>query len=123
MERDQFGARGSQAGGVPGTAGSADGEPSLGDLLKRLTGRRERPRAAGGHLARAELRQAGSTLASGATKIGIGAGLALAGVLALTAFVIIALGGVLNNYWLSALIVGVVLLAVGGIMARMPWPT
>ena len=38
--------------------------------------------------------------------------------LALTAFVIIALGGVLNNSRLSALIVGVVLLAVGGIMAR-----
>lgn len=118
MERDQFGAVAPRAGGVPGTAGSADAEPSLGELLKRLTSDTSDLVQQEVNLARAELRQAGSTLAAGGTKIGIGAGLALAGVLALTAFVIIALGSLLNNYWLSALIVGVVLLAVGGIMAR-----
>jgi hypothetical protein len=45
-------------------------------------------------------------------------GLALAGALALTAFLVILLGDLLDNYWMGALLVGVVLLAIGGILAR-----
>jgi uncharacterized membrane protein YqjE len=117
-ERDQFGAPGPRTDGVPRTTGAADAEPSIGELLKRLTSDTSDLVRQEVNLARTELRQAGGTLAEGGTKIGIGAGLALAGVLALTAFLILALGDLLNNYWLSALIVGVVLLGVGGAMAR-----
>ncbi len=109
IERRNEGAR------VEATAGA---EPSLGDLFKRLTtdtGELVRQEMS---LAKAEMRQAGATLARDGTKIGIAVGLALAGVLALTAFLIIALGNLFDNYWLAALIVGVVFLAIGGFMAR-----
>src|SRR3712207_1968281 len=69
-------------------------------------------------LAKVEMREAGATLASGATKIGIAVGFALAGVLALAAFAVVGLGDLFENYWLAALIVGVALLAVGGYLAR-----
>lgn len=135
MEQNQFGAgrpglTGIPADGIPITrvdaagaagagAGAADVEPSLGELLKRLTtdaGDLVREEV---NLARAELKQAGSTLASDGAKIGVAVGLALLGALALTAFLVIGLGNLLGgNYWLSALIVGVVLLAVGGLLVR-----
>jgi uncharacterized membrane protein YqjE len=97
---------------------TAGAEPSLGDLFKRLTtdtGELVRHEM---NLAKAEMRQAGATLARDGTKIGIAAGLALAGVLALTAFLIVALGDLFNNYWLAALIVGAVFLLIGGFMAK-----
>jgi uncharacterized membrane protein YqjE len=95
-----------------------EAEPPLGELFRRLTadtGELVRQEVA---LARAEMRQAGETLARDGAKIGIALGLALTGVLALTAFLIVALGDLLGNYWLAALIVGVVLLAVGVLLTR-----
>ena len=130
MEREQFGAFGGQRDGVvnvtPGladAAGSAAGgavrpEPSLGELLTRLTtdtGELVRQEVA---LARAEVRQVGNTLARDGARLGIALGLALAGALALTAFLVIAIGDLLNNYWLGALVVGLVLLGVGAVLAR-----
>ena len=106
MEREQPGASAPRA------------EPSLGELFTRLTtdtGALVRQEVA---LARAEMRQVGSTLARDGTRIGIALGLALAGALALTAFLVVALGDLLNNYWLGALIVGVVLLGIGGFLAK-----
>ncbi len=117
-ERDQFGVLGTRTDGVRGTVGSADAEPSLGELLKRLTSDTSDLVQQEVNLARAEIRQAGATLAASGTKIAIGAGLALAGALALTAFLVIALGSLLNNYWLGALIVGLVLLGIGSFLAR-----
>jgi uncharacterized membrane protein YqjE len=93
-------------------------EPSLGDLFRRLTtdtGELIRQEV---NLAKAEARQAGATLARDGAKIGVGIGLALGGFLALTAFLVIGLGILLASYWLAALIVGVVFLAVGGVLAR-----
>jgi hypothetical protein len=40
------------------------------------------------------------------------------GALALTAFLIVGLGDVIDNYWLSALIVAVVLLGIAAIVVR-----
>src|SRR5688500_3366524 len=85
-----------------GADAAAGAEPSLGDLLRRLTtdtGELVRQEMT---LAKTELREAGGTLARDGTKIGIAVGLALAGVLTLTAFLVIALGDALDNYWLSA---------------------
>ena len=93
-------------------------EPSLGDLIKQLTsdtGELVRRELA---LAKAEMREAGGTLARDGMKIGIAAGLALAGVLALTAFLILALGDAFDNYWLAALLVGALFLVVGGLLAK-----
>ena len=97
----------------------ADGAgPSLGELVKQLsadTGQLVRQEVA---LAKTELREAGATLARDGAKIGMAVGLALAGLLALTAFLIVALGDALDNYWLSALIVGAVFLGVGAVLAK-----
>ena len=103
---------------VPRGSDASGGEPSLGELLRRLTtdtGELVRQEV---QLAKAEMRQVGSTLAQDGTKIGIALVLALAGVLALTAFLIIVLGDLFNNYWLAALLVGVVFVAVGGVLAK-----
>jgi len=103
---------------VPRGTDAPGGEPSLGELLRRLTtdtGELVRQEV---QLAKAEMRQVGSTLAQDGTKIGIALVLALAGVLALTSFLIIVLGDLFDNYWLAALLVGVVFVAIGGVLAR-----
>ena len=89
------------------------GEPSLGELLRRLsndTGELVRQEML---LAKAEVRRTGATLARDGARFGIAVGFALAGTLALGAFAVLALGQLLGNYWLAALVVGVVLLAAG----------
>jgi uncharacterized membrane protein YqjE len=93
-------------------------EPSLGDLFRRLTTDTSELVRQEVALAKTELREAGGTLARDGTRIGIAVGLALAGSLALTAFLILLLGGALDNYWLSALIVGVVFLGIGVVLAK-----
>ncbi len=129
MEREPLGPLGAQRDGAPeivittatgasGPGRTAGAEPSLGDLLKQLTtdtGDLVRQEVA---LARAEIRQVGGTLARDGTRIGIALGLALAGALALTAFLVIAIGDLLNNYWLGALVVGLVLVAIGAVLAK-----
>jgi len=107
MERDQTG------------AGAPRAEPSLGELFTRLTSDTTELVRQEVALARAEMRQVGGTLARDGARIGIALGLALAGALALTAFLVLGLGELLGDrYWLSALIVAVVLLLVGGLLAR-----
>lgn len=99
--------------------GPTDGaEPSLGDLFRRLTSDTSELVRQEIELAKTELRDTGSMLARDGQRLGIAAGLALTGALALTAFLIILLGDVLDNYWLSALIVGVVFLGIGVVLAR-----
>lgn len=93
-------------------------EPSIGELLSRITSDTSELVRAEMKLARAELRQMGSTVAKDAAKVGVGLGLGLAGALALVAFLVIAVGDLLNNYWLGALLVGLVFAAVGALLAR-----
>ena len=105
------------AAGAPGAVGGA--EPSIGELFKQLssdTSELVRQEIA---LAKAEMRQTGSMLAHDAAKVGIGIGLALAGALALTAFLVAGLGRLLGgHYWLSALIIGVIFVAVGALLTK-----
>ena len=93
-------------------------EPSLGELFKRLTSDTSELIRQEMSLAKVEMREAGATLARDATKIGIAVGVALAGVLALAAFAVVGLGDLFENYWLAALIVGVLLVAVAGYLAK-----
>jgi membrane protein implicated in regulation of membrane protease activity len=65
-------------------------------------------------LARAEMQESIRTMARGAMMLAIGGGLLLIGLLALTAFLIVLLGQALDNYWLGALIVGVLYAGIGG---------
>jgi hypothetical protein len=118
MAREEIEVRIQPGGDVGSAAPAAGTEPPLGELLKRLTTDAGDLVRAEMSLAKAEMRQAGSTLARDGAKIGVAAGLALAGTLALTAFMVIGLGAALDNYWLGALIVGAALLAVGGFLVR-----
>lgn len=106
--------------GGPATTGSGAGqEAGIGELLRRLTtdtGELVRQEIA---LARTELRESTSGLKGDATRIGIAAGLAIVGAMALTAFVIIGLGQILNGaYWLSALIVALFVLGTSAVLLR-----
>ncbi len=94
-------------------------DASLGELLKRLTGDSADLVRHEVALAKAELRETGSMLAADGAKVGAAVGLALAGALALTAFLVIALGNLFDGrYWLSSLLVGAVLLGVGALLAK-----
>jgi hypothetical protein len=89
-------------------------ERSLGELFRDLTTETSELVTKEIALVKAEARQTGATLARDGAKIGIASALAFAGTLALTAFLIAGLGDLLGGkYWLSALIIGVLFLAIG----------
>jgi Putative Actinobacterial Holin-X, holin superfamily III len=68
-------------------------------------------------LAKAEARETAARVGRDAAKVAVAAGLALVGVLALTAFLILGLGTLLGGaWWLSALIVGAATLGIGGML-------
>ena len=93
-------------------------EPHLRDLLKQLAsdgGDLVRNEIA---LAKLEMRDMARELTADAAKLGIAIALALTGALTLVAAATIGLGDLIDNYFLAALIIGVVLLAIGGILAR-----
>lgn len=89
-------------------------ERSVGELFRDLTTETSALVTKEIALVKAEARQTGATLARDGAKIGIASGLAFAGALALTAFLVAGLGDLLGGkYWLSALIIGVLFLAIG----------
>jgi uncharacterized membrane protein YqjE len=93
-------------------------EPSLGELFGQLSADAKRLIQQEVALAKTEMRETGAALAKDGVKIGIAAALGLLGALALVAFAIIGLGDLLDNYWLSALIVAVVLLGIAAVMGK-----
>ena len=95
-----------------------DVEEPVGDLLKRFGQDAATLVRQEITLAKLELRESTKSLAKDAGKLGTAAGLGLFGALALLAFVIIGLGDLIGNYWLSALIVAAVLLGAAAIVAK-----
>ena len=69
-------------------------------------------------LARAEVRESAMRIRDLSKRMALAAALALPGAMAVTAFLVIALGNAINSYVTSALIVGVVLLVAAWIVAR-----
>ena len=96
---------------------SSNGESSLGALFGQLAQESSTLIRQEIGLAKAELRAGMRETTSGAAKVGIAAGVAAAGALVLIAFLVLLLGDLLDNYWLSALIIGAVLTLVGGVLA------
>jgi membrane protein len=91
---------------------------SMGELFRRLS-------TDGSHLvqqeiqlAKTELQENAARAAKAGAKIGTAAVIALPGLMAITAALVIGLGIIINSYWVSALIVGVVVLGVAGMMAK-----
>lgn len=74
-------------------------------------------------LAKLELREGTRALASAAAKLALSLVLLLPGLLALTAALVMGVGIWLDSYWLSALIVGVAVLAVAGLLVARAWAT
>lgn len=94
----------------------AGAEPSLGELFRQLTQDSTTLIRQEVALAKAELRESMSGIARSAAMIAVGGAVALVGLLVLTAFLVILLGELLANYWLAALIVGLLFAVIGGIL-------
>jgi uncharacterized membrane protein YqjE len=88
-------------------------EPPLGELFKQLAQESATLIKQEMQLARAEMQDSIRTITRGAMMLAIGGGLLLVGMLALTAFLIVILGQALANYWLGALLVGLVYAGIG----------
>lgn len=103
---------------VTSTPGGTDpGEPSIGELIKQLaedSATLVRQEVA---LAKAEMSRNVKSAAQSAAMVAVGGMIAFLGVLVLLAGIVVLLGDALDNYWLAALIVGLVFLAIGGLMA------
>jgi uncharacterized membrane protein YqjE len=70
-------------------------------------------------LAKTELRETTGRLGRVGVKLAVAAAIAIPGAMAITAFLVIGIGDLLNeNYWLGALIVGVALTATAAILAK-----
>ena len=92
-------------------------EPPLGDLFRQLAQDSAALVRQEMALARAELKANVKSVARDAAMVAVGGVLALVGVMVLIAFLVVALGDALDNYWLGALIVGALFLLVGGVLA------
>lgn len=93
-------------------------ERPLGELFSDLSSQVSRLVRDEVRLARAELSEKASNAGRGAVFMGAGAALAYAGLLALLAALIIGLGQLGVPWWLSALIVGAVVLGAGYLLLQ-----
>ncbi|HEY7861064.1 MAG TPA: YhjD/YihY/BrkB family envelope integrity protein [Gemmatimonadaceae bacterium] len=91
---------------------------SIGDLFKRLSNDSSQLVQQEIHLAKVELRESAATAAGATGKIATAGVLALPGILSLTAAAIIGLQFLVRSYWLSSLIIGVVILAIAGFLVK-----
>lgn len=98
--------------------GPTPGGPSLGELFGQLSADVGQLVNQEMTLAKAELRETASGLAKDGAKLGVAAALGLLGAFAATAFLILGIGDLLDNYWLSALIVTVLYLVVAAVLAK-----
>jgi uncharacterized membrane protein YqjE len=115
MENDIHVVPNEGARGAPGPGTEA--EPSIGELFRQLAQDSATLVRQEISLARAEMRENLRGMVGGVVLLAIGGGALLMAALALTAFVIALLGIWLgHNYWLSALIVGVVYALIGAMM-------
>ncbi|HEX6939250.1 MAG TPA: phage holin family protein [Longimicrobiales bacterium] len=96
-----------------------DQREGFADLLRELAGQSAALVRQEANLARLEMKETATAIGGDAVKIGIALGIAAAGGLALTAFLVLVIGNLLDGaYWAGALIVGVVLLLIGGLLAK-----
>jgi uncharacterized membrane protein YqjE len=93
-------------------------DASMGELFKRLSADSTHLVQQEIQLAKTELQESATRAARAGRKLGIAAGFALPGILAVTAALVILLGIPIHSYWGSALIVGGVILVVAAILAR-----
>jgi uncharacterized membrane protein YqjE len=91
-------------------------EPGLGELFRQLaqdSATLVRQEVA---LAKAEMQENVRHAVRNAAMVAVGGGIAVVGALVLVLFLVLALGDALNEYWLGALIVGLVFLVAGAVL-------
>lgn len=94
-------------------------DQSVGELFRQLTTDSSHLIRQEINLAKTELKETGTRLGQAGAKLGIAIGIAIPALLALTAFLIIGLGDLMNeNYWLSSLIVGIAFLGIAAALAK-----
>ena len=86
---------------------------SLSDLFRTLAGDLARLVRQEIALAKLELRRTVRTFTGAMSRIAVGAGVGGIGTLTVLAGIIVLVGELIGSYWLSAIIVGAVLLAIG----------
>jgi len=91
-------------------------DTSLGDLLSNLVQETSTLARQEVQLAKAELKQSAEQAGRSIASLLIGGAVAYAGLLALLAAAILGLGQAGVDWWLAALIVGLVVIAIGGIL-------
>jgi uncharacterized membrane protein YqjE len=91
---------------------------TIGELFKQLSNDATDLMRSEVALAKSELTESVATAAGATAKIGVAVVFALAGLLAIMTALIIGLGIVMGSYWASALIVGVVILAIAAVAVR-----
>lgn len=98
--------------------GARNEDPSLGELLKRLSNDTGDLISQEIALAKAELKESAANVAKATTRFLMAWMFGMAGFLAITAFLIVAIGGATGHYGTTALVVGVVELVVAAIAAN-----
>jgi len=91
---------------------------SIGELFKRLTSDASLLVRQEINLAKTEVQESVTQVKAMTVKLAIAAAVAIPGAIALTAFLVFALGDAIDSYWASALIVGGVLLIAAALLAR-----
>jgi len=102
---------------IPTSPTAVAAEPSLGELFRQLAEDSSSLIKQEINLAKTEVKETVSQAVRDAVWIPVWGAVALVGSLVLVTFLVLLIGDLLNNYWLSALIVGVVFTALGGLMA------
>ena len=102
---------------IPPAVATAVEEPSLGELFRQLADDSSSLIKQEINLAKTELKETVSQAVRDAVWIPVWGAVALVGSLVLVTFLVLLIGDLLNNYWLAALIVGVVFTGLGGLMA------
>ena len=98
--------------------GTGPGDAPLGDLIKQLAQDSAvlvRQEVA---LAKAELQANVKSVARDIIMVAVGGVIALIGALVLILFLVLAVGDAVDEYWLGALIVGLLFVIVGGLLAK-----
>lgn len=94
----------------------AGGEPSLGELFKELAQESSVLLKQEMALAKSEMRENLRGAVKDVTMMAVGGAVLLMAALVLTAFLVVLVGDLMGNYWLGALIIGLLYAVVGWIM-------
>ena len=102
--------------GSPPAAPRAGGEPSLGELFKELAQESSTLLKQEMALAKSEMRENLRSAVKDVAMMAAGGAVLMVGALVLIAFLVVLIGDLIDNYWLGALIIGLLFAIIGWVM-------